>query len=164
MTSLSPSLFCLCCQRRVSWMLAESEVDVHNLSGAIKDAEVESKDTLSNVEFWVLASDSASFPHTHFRGMDGSDSVCTRQGRENTTVVKPESWKRLLWSSSPLTSHPPNRFFLKTLLKALWPALLFWFILFLFCLHGWFCCLGAKWNLEVMLYFTWLIPKCLIVC
>lgn len=163
MTSLSPSLFCLCCQHRVSWMLAESEADVHNLNGHQGRWGGEQRYSEKS-EFWVPASDAASFPHTHFRGMDGTDSVCTRQGRDNTTVVKPESWKRLLWSSSPLTSLPPNRFFLKTLLKALWPVLLFWFILFLFCLHGWFCCLGAKWNLEVMLYFTWLIPKSLIVC
>lgn len=32
-------------------MLAESEADIHNLNGAVKDAEVESKDTLSNLSF-----------------------------------------------------------------------------------------------------------------
>lgn len=32
-------------------MLAESEADIHNLNGAVKDAAVESKDTLSNLSF-----------------------------------------------------------------------------------------------------------------
>lgn len=36
-------------------MLAESEVDVHNLNGAMQDTEVESKDTLSNLSFGFQA-------------------------------------------------------------------------------------------------------------